>query len=215
LSSLFTVLIESGSMTQIDSMGEFVLYRVDFDRTIFSQLVFSDTFERESANWKPIIGDWSVINGSYCGNFSDFGVAILENKTWSDFVLQADVRGNEDVRETGIIFRYKDAGNYYRLFISGNFTQVRIMKMVNYSATYPDLWVSWTVTDPKTWYTLRVLAIGDSFKVFMDGAFLLSITDLQPLLSGEIGVGGYEEHSSFDNIKVYEVTVKNPLDVEE
>jgi hypothetical protein len=209
VSSMFTILIESGSMNLVNSYSDFELFEIDFNKTFSLKQVISENFTQSLKNWTCVSGAWEIDKDVLYGNYSSFGVAVTGDRNLTDVLLEGDVMGKTDVRETGLIFRYQDADNYYRVFIAGK--QLRIMKMINGTPTYPENWFKYRSTIPDTWYSLKVFAVGDTFKVYLDGVFELEVTDSQPLLSGRIGVGGYDEFSCFDNVTVDQIFFRNPL----
>lgn len=59
--------------------------------------------------------------------------------------------------------------------------------------------------DLDKWYTFRIVCIGNSIEVYVDGALILDYVDeTDPLLSGRIGLeGAPDQHIHFDDVKVY------------
>jgi hypothetical protein len=200
ISPMFSILIERGSMSRIISFGSFDLYQVDFHNTInYGQQMSLDGFD----NWAVIAGRWEVKNGLYLGNYTGlFGVSVAGDLNWTNIALEGAILSTHDVRETGLIFRYQNPLNYYRVFISGNWNQLRVMKMVEGNPTYPENWSRNVSTKTDTWYILKLIAIGGTFRIYLNDQLQFSFSDPDPILSGKIGVGGYDDVSYFDNISV-------------
>jgi len=171
-------------------------------------VVFFDDFSGDLSQWTVVSGTWANESQELSGEYAGFGVCVAGDAGWTDINLEAKVMGKGDVRDTGIIFRYQDSGNYYRLYINGY--DLRIMKMVDGEATYPSGWLIPLATSPNTWYTLAVAITGNTFEVYFNGDYKFTVTDSDAIPSGKIGVGGYNEHSHFDDVKVDNPTPNYP-----
>lgn len=84
--------------------------------------------------------------------------------------------------KSGLIFRAKDAQNYYRLAMEPSL--LRMEKVQNGIAT--NLWSSVQTFTSSTWYQVKVAATGSNFDIYLAGAKLTTVTDTN-FSSGKIG----------------------------
>lgn len=213
ISPLFETLRNRGSMKILKQFSDsrFELWHLNFNETIFTEEIFSDTFDNKTNQWEKIFGNWTIENSTFCGNFTDFGVCVTGECNWTNIIFESDIMGKENVRDTGIIFRYKDPKNYYRVFITGEINKLRVMKMVNGTTIYPEEWTGNVKTQPNVWYNLKVILTNNIFQIYFDEEYVFSVEEDNPFNSGKIGLGGYDEDSCFDNVFVEQIYYKNPI----
>jgi hypothetical protein len=106
---------------------------------------------------------------------SETGLLIPGNYR-SDFDLTAKVLAQTDSPTgwgAGVAFRYRDAENHYRFrFASGGIALDRVLQ-----GTATTLWSQSAVYSKDTWYTLRVVATGQSFELYRNGTLLTTHVD--------------------------------------
>jgi hypothetical protein len=213
LSSMFKILIERNSMGQIKTFQDYTLYKVDFNKTLtFDPLISGNVTQR--SDWIGYGGNWGVSNGTFVGNYSNvFGSLILDSANLENFELESKVMGIGKLRESGLIFRWTNSSNYYLAFIGSN--QLRVMKMYNNSAVYPPNWVKWFSSDnptqPDLWHKLKVVAIGNTFYIYLNDTLQLRIEDSDSIPAGKVGLGGFDDFSYFTNVSVEKAYYNNPL----
>jgi len=170
------------------------------EASVLTPLNFFDDFSEDLSQWTVVSGTWAIESGELNGDYSGFGLCVAGHASWTNITLESRVMGKGDVRDTGIIFRYQDSANYYCLYINGY--HLRVMKMIGGGATYPSGWYVPLTTSPNTWYTLKVILTGNTFEVYFNGDYKFTVIDGDAIPSGKIGVGGYNEHSHFDDVMV-------------
>lgn len=132
---------------------------------------------------------------------------------WSDYSLNAIFRSSDN-DGIGLLFRYQDPGNYYRILLmndAGNSASVnspiqRIQKIVNGE---PQTLLQNIVTEayPSGYFALSVDVRGDSLRVYLNGSLLGEVTDSQ-FEGGKIGLMTYANTGAvFDSVFVSE----NPI----
>jgi hypothetical protein len=84
--------------------------------------------------------------------------------------------------KSGLIFRAKDAQNYYRLALENS--ALRMEKVQNGMVT--SLWSSVQTFASSTWYQVKVTATGANFDIYLAGTKLTTVTDTN-FSSGKIG----------------------------
>jgi len=103
--------------------------------------------------------------------------------------------------------------------VSGGLGKYYIYKMENGSfSTIKDWTESPYIKCDKQWNRLRVRAIGDTLKFFINGKLVYEFTDNAALLSGRIGLLGYSYTATptrhyFDNIVVAPIVAANASDL--
>jgi lysophospholipase L1-like esterase len=192
--------------------------------------IFSDDFEDGNAdNWESeddsgIFAGWTVISREYQqqnlvetkpGGYEDsyhlgtysypdigsnwdnyrFSVELTPLK---DFNLPEDNQNGNDV---GIMFRYQDAGTYYRLSMSSRYGFTRFEKRFN--GTFSTLAVdSVGYYDGETLY-ITIEVNGSVIQVYVNDDPLFSVSDPDPITSGTIALY-CQDKAKFDNVLVTE-----------
>ena len=95
----------------------------------------------------------------------------------------------------GIAARYVDESNYYYLTVRNSNT-VSLRKVVNGAVTVLGT-VSLTVT-PNTWYDLRLDAVGNELRAFVNGVQVLQAVDTSHA-SGQGGILTYKTAAEYVN----------------
>ena len=100
----------------------------------------------------------------------------------------------------GLAARYTDAGNYYYVSVRNSNT-VSLRKLVNGAITI--LGTAPLPVTPGTWYDLRLDAIGDELRVFVNGAQVLQATDsTHP--EGQVGALTYRAAAEYENFLAWQ-----------
>jgi len=84
--------------------------------------------------------------------------------------------------KSGLIFRAKDAQNYYRLALESS--ALRVERVQNGLVT--SLWNSAQTFASSTWYQVKITAVGANFDIYLAGAKLTTVTDTN-FSAGKIG----------------------------
>jgi hypothetical protein len=186
--------------------------------TALTPLPYADDFSDPGSGWKTA-SDEAVKIGVHDGTLQ-FTIDNLDTIAWStpqdkrfgDFVLDVDamqVDGPND-NTYGVIFRYQDDRNFYRLDISGD----------GYFAVFKRKDGAWTkvqdyvetpaVKQGNATNHLQVIARGNQFTFNVNGETVKTFSD-GDFPSGNLGVtaGSLFDsagvHVAFDNLKVSEV----------
>lgn len=169
---------------------------------------FTDDFnDGNSTGWTVSSGTWSVQSGRLrqTGNVAN-DLIFLNNTSalaWTNYVVYA-VLNSADDDVVSLVFRYKDADNYYRLSLSAQAgdTFTRLEKRVN--------GVGSILNGVPTGYTknanfeVEAWVVGDQITIYVNGVnpFGLSVED-PDLASGSIGFhADFNSSGFFDNVVV-------------
>jgi hypothetical protein len=146
--------------------------------------------------------DWSIVVAQsgpvYCQG-------TLDNRTWhisrasigslGDQIVEAVVRIDDFYAATSsymaaVFARYdfpSDSG--YLLALRGDGRAILRKRTQGATASWvsgPDLGIA-----PGTWYTVRLEVVGATVTAFVDGAFVMAVTDTTPLAGGTVALGTY------------------------
>jgi hypothetical protein len=170
----------------------------------FTDFNYGNAFEFTTYN-----GTWNVENNEYSINGDICGKAITGDKSWENYVFEADVKPIDSIINSGVVFRVQSAGpgidEMHGYFAGLNSSGVILGKQQN----------NWTVLDftPMTvkvgeWHHMKVIANGTNIQVYVNDMNnpRISISD-STFLNGKIGVRAVDCHTHFDNISVSPVYV--------
>jgi len=126
-------------------------------------------------------------------------VALTGASEWSDYWFSASFR-NPDDDAVGLVFRWVDEANHYRLSWDHERSYRRLARVVN---------GQWTVLFEDAvpyarglWHQLAVEAVGPRIRVFVDGAELCDVQDTS-LAQGKVGLYAWESAGvEFDDVLV-------------
>lgn len=126
-------------------------------------------------------------------------VAVTGQATWTDYWFGASFR-NPDDDAVGLVFRWVDADNHYRLSWDQQRAYRRLAKVVNgqWTVLYEDA----VPFRRGLWHHLAIEAVGSRLRAFVDGEELCDVTDSsQP--QGKVGLYTWESAGvEFDDVLV-------------
>jgi hypothetical protein len=139
-----------------------------------------DGFEKDNPKWKFAEGKWERKGGALIQNATAdaWAVALLEDKRFADVdvsVKAKPVSGKED-QASGLIFRAKDARNYYLVRSNGLEDNFRLYTMIDGQRKQI---ASTKVEPPKAgeWHTLRVVAKETKIQAYIGNKLLIDHED--------------------------------------
>ena len=187
-----------------------------------ANVVFGDSFQDGRMDgWQPadpgsggaLDTDWSIVVGPsgpvYCQG-------TLDDRTWhisrastsplGDQIVEAIVRIDDFYADTSsymaaVFARYdapSDSG--YLLALRGDGRAILRKRTQGATASWvtgPDLGIV-----PGTWYTVRLEVVGATVTGFVDGAFVMAVTDTAPIASGTVALGTYGATMEVQNVVV-------------
>ena len=168
-----------------------------------------------TAHWYPYNGGVVEDSGVYGGDSNNrLGTYLWYDKglDWADYELSASLYGGDN-DGLGLIFRYQDPANYYKLEFDRYRTFRKLYKVRE--GTVSALW-SWTAGsgfEMKTWFDLKITvtteAGGARIRGWMGAAELFSCFDAAPVPNGTVAMyawGMNDEYGGlgawFDNLRV-------------
>lgn len=149
-----------------------------------------DDFEKDNSKWKFSGGKWERKAGVLVqsATVDPWAVALLEDKPFSEVDVSVRVKpvsGNED-QTGGLIFRAKDAKNYFLVRSNGLEDNYRLYTMIDGNRRQL---ASTRVEPPKAgqWHTLRGVAKGMKIQAYLDGKLTIDHEDAA-FTSGYVGL---------------------------
>ncbi len=147
-------------------------------------------------------------------NPSNFGKLLTGELGWTDYEIESDITITAAQKTAGFLFRVEHADNgirdavdltndsyhqgYYLGFNAAGIT----LEKHNFGDTKVLTTVNFAVANNKA-YKVKISAVGDTFKVYVDGNEVLSYTDTSyPLLTGRAGVRTLKTAVKYDNFSV-------------
>jgi len=186
---------------------------VDYDNVSITPnpqvTLFTDDFEEDIPwEWTSFFGTGSytkVIDGSRVLQQSSTADAarLIFATDATDQSVQVRAKAtsfNGADRWFGLVARYADDYNFYYMTVRSS-NQVSLRKQTGASFVALDT-ATFTVT-PNTWYTLRLEAVGDSLRGYVNGQLLVEARDAT-IASGRYGVSMYKTAARFDDVRVVE-----------
>ena len=190
---------------------------IEVTLTVTNGIIINDDFNDGNADgWTPFddsgkTSDWRVINNSYHQNNPFSGSTFVESYHLGKYSLLESTSSLADYRVTveitpidkkgndvGLMFRYQDNDNYYRLSLNSRYGFTRLEKKLN--GTFSPL---------KT--NSRGYIVGQPYNIFVElrGSVILVYLDNDPLFSiidSSISSGGValycQGETEFDNILI-------------
>ncbi len=135
-------------------------------------------------------------------NVANTGVyAVAGDLSWQDYRLKTSLSlTNPNDESVGVMFRYQDDNNYYRLTLSQQRSRFRLER--KHTGTLTMLWEVNQVLEPDRLYQLTVECLGSHLSAFLDGALLFEIEDAV-LTTGKVALySGANTGVSFEEVIV-------------
>jgi len=136
-------------------------------------------------------------------------VLYVNSSSWTDYTYSVTLNST-DIDDIGLVFRAKDATNYYRFSMNNQTGYRRLVKVEN--DVFTELWSDKVAYKIGFDYQVKISAIGHDIKVFVNNQELVSVYDANAYLSG--GVGLYVDGNTgakFSNIAVYSTSASAPV----
>jgi len=180
-------------------------------------LLLDESFDQASLDeWR--IADWGVIDGPSQWSLSageltqsaniylaekegPFGSHIVYpgGMSWTDYRIQALLRSGDD-DSLGIVFRFQDAGNFYRFTWNQAESVRNLVKVVDGKTTFlAQDGVPYVLGDT---YFVEIVARGPSLELWIDGKQIFGVTDVS-LAGGTVGFTTEgNSAASYDDLRV-------------
>jgi hypothetical protein len=155
---------------------------------------------------------WAVVNGVLLQSSNIYGGSTdganpvkpgtyftTGDAGWTDYELQVRLMSQDD-DGIGVMFRYQDGQNYYRLSMDRERAYRRLTKTVGGVTTI--LAQDAVPYQMNHWYAVRVRLEGSRIRVYLDGVLLFDVTD-SALDAGKLALYCWgNDRCHFDDVKV-------------
>jgi hypothetical protein len=132
---------------------------------------------------------------------SDWIIAASGDYRWTDQIVEAKVKFTSAPGSLGIFARFKDADNYYFLYLDGSNTVLRKRSNAGGNSTSTTILKVKQPTVQGTWYTLKLSVVGTMLTGYLDDKMLVMGTD-SDVKGGGIAVGTDSASAEFDDVTV-------------
>jgi hypothetical protein len=127
-------------------------------------------------------------------------LAIAGDPGWADVVLSTSVTSDDD-DAIGLVVRYVDAANHYRLSIDRQRPRRRLVKKIGGAVTV--LWEDRTPYEVGRRYDLSLVAVGPRIAGYLDGVPMFTVVD-HDLAGGRVGLYSWHNAASrFSRVQVH------------
>jgi hypothetical protein len=172
------------------------------------------TFENDAPGtcprgFVPAVGEWSVVrtaDGQVLAQSaknanSVFNIALVDGTNAKDVDISVKLKAiaGEYDQGGGVVWRAKDAKNYYIARYNHKEDNFRVYKVVNGVRSQP--FQNANAVHHDSWTVVRVTMSGDHIQCYLDGKKLLDVTDSTFPNAGKIGVWSKSDaRSQFDDL---------------
>lgn len=137
---------------------------------------------------------------------------LIEDRIFDDFVIEADLRRPSSVTHYGIVFRYRDDENLYRLVLRTTQRDFRVEKVIEGQSDYATTRYARFPSCANRWYHVRLVARGRHVEVWIDGERHYVSDAFTELASGRAGVTVYDPApGEFDSPRITSVDGRQVL----
>ena len=178
---------------------ENIIWKDDFESGDISGWEIIDDITNDHSNW--YIEKGYLIQDTDIGSKGKLiGTNIMNgNSEWGDYIIRTNIVCTDD-DFIGILFRYNDNDNYYRLILSSQRKEIRIDKKLK-GEFYNLAMVSeeWEYVK----FSVTIFLKSENIKIYLNEKQYFDISDNQ-LLNGKIGFTSISNLGSFfDDITIY------------
>lgn len=170
--------------------------------------------------WKPLGGDWRIVDGVMYNNSLERGAKLLTGSTaWRDYTVKADIRFEGDNADMGVIVRSNDeerGTDTYNGYYVGIRTTDGSIRTRDGSLVIGRSKFGWAEADPvpvpggiqsSVWYRLRVTAVGCDIAASVQNLSTLqtawiAFTEPSCLKAGRIGLRSNNAVGMWRNIGI-------------
>jgi hypothetical protein len=154
-------------------------------------------------------------NGSDSASNLPLNMAVLKNKVFGDFILEADLLAVKDTGQKGTVCFFlgiRDSSKYYYAQLTTRDSAVQGIYLVKDSLIKPLITVTKTMSEWKSGFDHKIRLerniVRRTITVFIDNMEhpVLFVKDFE-LVMGGIGIGTFSGPARFDNLKIWAPTV--------
>ena len=181
---------------------------------------FSDDFEdADMSGWSVVAGNWSehdgVLQQTDTNGYYQPIIFTAGNKL-DDVIIEADATFTSGYQHAYLLFRVKDAANFYAFCLRGNNGSDDIFLQRNIAGNTTNVvqrYLPFSIINNKT-YHMKVVCVGSRIQGYLDGVLVIEADDTF-FTSGLVGLATWGSNATFDDLVVTSAPVsgKNPVHV--
>lgn len=149
--------------------------------------VFAASPKEQTGQWVVLRDGANGVLGQLRQGRSGAQLAVVEGTSFTDLVLSVRLRLVEGARSAGVVWRYRDADNYYLASLDLRGQDVRIYRVVAGNRTRLDDEDDLEL-DAGAWHLLKIEHRGMRMRVWIDGVPVTGARDRTLDESGAIGL---------------------------
>jgi hypothetical protein len=182
--------------------------RADYDNVIVTPnrlgALLTDDFEKGTSLWTATAGSWGIVaEGTTYSQLSTLGTPrAITGIATDDQIIQARVKPTGYATGKpgwfGLMARHVDDSNYYYLRIGSDNT-ISLRKLVN--GAIQTLASAPLTATTGTWYALRLEAVGNKLRAYVNGRLIVQATDSSHA-QGRYGAVMYQATARYDDVRV-------------
>jgi len=198
--SIFATLINVIYLNKVGNLYTTAYKLASEEMDALHKLPFNELQNRTNSQFINVLynnGNPRVLASSLYMSTSNtsLGVAILPYDKKTDFVVEADVKSNPLLNETGFLLRARDLENYYFFYIKND----RVAFMKNVNGVNETLYQAFQNFESDTYYNLKAVLSGNNISLYLNDTPLGTINDLS-FTSGYVALSSANSETSFDDV---------------
>jgi hypothetical protein len=117
-----------------------------------------------------------------------YHACLVRDRQFADLDLTVQARRTAGITHYGLVFRYVDDRNLYRLVLRTDQRDFRVEKVLDGVSDYATTRYTHFASQANRWYEVRLVVIGAAVKVWIDGELLCETDGFSKLPAGQVGV---------------------------
>ncbi|MGC9316700.1 MAG: exo-alpha-sialidase [Armatimonadota bacterium] len=132
-----------------------------------------------------------------------YHACVVAERSFEDLEITAELRRSPGVTHFGLVFRYQDDRNLYRLVLRSGQEDFRVERVIDGVSDYATTRHVPFDSRPNEWYHVRLRAVGPEVRVWIDGALMYEGGGFDELKTGAVGVTVFDPAlAEFDDFEV-------------
>jgi hypothetical protein len=187
---------------------------------------YTNSFEEANAmnEWTTLAGTWSIVDDNSVSpgtkvmqgyTASGINSIVNDNLSFSDYDVELVFKVDSWTNKIGIIGRYQDSDNYYRMYFNGTTQTIGIVKVVDGEATSLGTYdVSQQFLNDipaNKWIRARFSMIGSHLTAYIKGSGSWLEIDDTTFSSGSYGLFTDGQQAAFDKVLVRDTVVDSNI----
>ena len=175
--------------------------------------------ERTATRWQTIDESGDILYQINTTTFDQTGggalgeLSFFNLQTYKDFRFEAQARSDENLATNSfadfcIVFGYEDANNYYYAIYNSDSASTEIFRVINGDRTTVASYVGSVITD-NVFHSVFLEYQNKTLVMKHNGTTLLTVVN-QNVPEGNVGIGGYNDKSTWDDIVITDLGVSDP-----